>query len=880
MPFLLVLVLALLCFSSSCTPPAPKTCPDGVPCPTGDCVIDPSGQGYRCVQKCLSNEDCHEGTATTCCDGRCIDTTNDGAHCGSCGSACAEGEACCASACLDVTDDVANCGQCGKSCGGLPHTTASSCFASRCQVVTCAPGFFDCDKEPDNGCEIALEDFGTDPDNCGACGVTCSFNNMAERACVSGACEGTCASGYDDCDQDKLTNGCETSLNSDPDNCGSCGAACTAGNNIGQRACAAGVCSGTCGTGYADCDGDKRVTGCETPLSLLANDPDNCGFCGTVCSSNNIATRTCDNGACNGSCNPGFANCDGNNRTNGCETDIDTDPDNCGGCGVVCSGTNVTARTCTGGVCTSTCSSGFDDCDGDKQSNGCESPVGEFGTDPNKCGGCGKVCATSNLIIRTCSTGACDGVCDFGYADCDGNKQTNGCETLVSSFSTDPDKCGGCGRSCSNNNMASRTCTGGVCDGACVNGFEDCDGDKLVNGCEISLNTNPNHCGACGAACSPNNVVVRTCSQGNCAGICRFGFDSCDGDKRTNGCEVDLRTDPAHCGACGTACSTNHVATPLCSNSQCTGICEEGWADCDGDMRSNGCETNILTDPDHCNGCGLACAGTGSERLCENGICTGGCNPGYADCDNDLRTNGCETPIDSNPINCGGCGKVCSNNHVPSPTCAGGVCNGVCEVGWGDCNNNKLSDGCEIQSAGFDTDVNNCGGCGKVCSNNNMLSRTCSGGVCNGTCADGAADCNNDKLTDGCELTRSPPAYGSIGGTGPGGEVGGSACHVSCATGLSCYNLFGFQVPGGCTKVCRTHADCNPDAGDYCFNYDYWPPNKACAHACINDDDCKVPGVPDALQGMHCISDTRTGSMKRCEANRYPNYGTNGVCPP
>ena len=80
-----------------------------------------------------------------------------------------------------------------------------------------------------------------------------------------------------------------------------------------------------CANGIADCDANKLTNGCEKNLN---NDPDNCTACNIVCSSNNMLTRTCGGGSCNGTCNTGFADCDNNKLSNGCEKNLNTDPDN------------------------------------------------------------------------------------------------------------------------------------------------------------------------------------------------------------------------------------------------------------------------------------------------------------------------------------------------------------------------------------------------------------------------------------------------------------------------------------------------------------------------------------------------------------------------
>jgi len=153
----------------------------------------------------------------------------------------------------------------------------------------------------------------------------------------------------------------------------------------------------------------------------------------------------------------------------------------------------------------------------------------------------------------SCNTGVCDGACAGGYSDCDANKQTNGCETQVSS---DPNNCGGCGVTCSTSNMATVTCSGGTCNGACLAGFADCDNNKLADGCEANLATSPASCGACGVACSSNHMATVTCGGGTCNGTCAAGYADCDGNKVTNGCETSTNTDASNCGGCGNACPT------------------------------------------------------------------------------------------------------------------------------------------------------------------------------------------------------------------------------------------------------------------------------------------------------------------------------------
>lgn len=79
-------------------------------------------------------------------------------------------------------------------------------------------------------------------------------------------------------------------------------------------------------------------------------------------------------------------------------TNFETDVNNCGGCGVVCSLANATAA-CTDGECeVSTCDAGFGDCDSDA-ANGCETPL----TTTSDCGSCGNACADGEV----CTDGTC-----------------------------------------------------------------------------------------------------------------------------------------------------------------------------------------------------------------------------------------------------------------------------------------------------------------------------------------------------------------------------------------------------------------------------------------------------------------------------------------
>src|SRR5205823_407119 len=79
---------------------------------------------------------------------------------------------------------------------------------------------------------------------------------------------------------------------------------------------------------------------------------------------------------------------------------------------------------------------------------------------------------------------------------------------------------------------------------------------------------------------------------------------------------ADPMTDADNCGGCGMACPGAANATRRCSAGACGFVCNPGYADCDG-VPANGCEANLQSDPAHCGACATACAGV----MCASGMC-------------------------------------------------------------------------------------------------------------------------------------------------------------------------------------------------------------------------------------------------------------------
>ncbi|MSP60615.1 MAG: hypothetical protein EXR72_09800 [Myxococcales bacterium] len=367
-----------------CVPCLPKndTCPKNSYC------LATNGS-YDCFPGCKLNGDC---PGMVCCGHVCIDVKTDANNCGMCNTACGISSTCCGGTCVDPAKNPAHCGACGKACpnGVLVHANIA-CVMSMCTVASCIGNYFDCNTDPSDGCEAALQN---DPSNCGMCGKFCDVAN-GEGACQGGCTVKSCYAGFADCNK-QYADGCETATTKDGKNCGACGNVCAALPNA-TAGCAGGKCvPGTCTMGFGDCD-MQALNGCET---TLAADAKNCGACGNAC---NVANGlgACIGGACSiASCGGVFKDCN-MSFADGCESDPAKDGLHCGGCGKKCAALPNASSGCQNSVCAlGACTMGFGDCNL-MPADGCEVTLA---TNAKNCGMCGKVCPNN---MPACVAGVC-----------------------------------------------------------------------------------------------------------------------------------------------------------------------------------------------------------------------------------------------------------------------------------------------------------------------------------------------------------------------------------------------------------------------------------------------------------------------------------------
>ena len=350
------------------------------------------------------------------------------------------------------------------------------------------------------------------------------------------------------------------------------------------------------------------------------------------------------------------------------------------------------------------------------------------------------------------------------------------------------------------------SCVDGVCAGSCEDGQSWC-----VDTCYDFT-----------------ALHINSCASG--MNFCMTRFANWD-DNKTNGCEVDLEAIHVKSYTImiedGGPDKTIHIT------------CNTGYANWDSDI-TNGCETK------------LADVHVESWNADDDTI---SCEDGFADCNGKhsavvmeqnpsgemvvaTPADGCEASMNSAET-CGTCEKHCESNEI--------CFNRSCDINT--CTSDELPDTCLANVSGdlqkvcvnTKTDVNNCGLCGNVCSDNsiaNASSGSCSNGECQYTCNDGYTQCGGNTVSDiVCIPNESLLSdKNNCGGCG-NPETGEHICQnsESCVGGTCQANTCGEEMElcglGVCRNVHGEDADncglCNYKCADH-------PLLNATSSTCLN----------------------------------------------
>ncbi len=356
---------------------------------------------------------------------------------------------------------------------------------------------------------------------------------------------------------------------------------------------------------------------------------------------------------------------------------------------------------------------------------------------------------------------------------------------------------------------ATAGCASGACNvAACTSGFADCDQDAS-NGCEVNVDSDPAHCGTCANACDGGS-----CVDGTCCATC--GGSTC----------LDLSSDPAHCGSCDQSCRSGEI----CSGASCGFACA-GDEDCASHSQAPWCD--LLR--------GLCVACTSANACSSLHTCViwaGSGIPGSAAmCVNDGYDSSCSHPFAGLPIeDCAGlpdqpvcdttinrCVQCLSASDCPAD--GGYVCNGeACAA--------HCTPIVPIQPGRTCSENGECFGPEHLCDTTQhacvqcLQQSDCQGNqVCtHGTCANTLTNCNGTCA----DLTQDPNDCG--------------ACGNACAADSTCVN-----------GTCVTCPDAGSDCSNVCKNLRNDPSNCGhCANVCMANDTCvdgqctPCPAFPDA----------------------------------
>ncbi len=814
-------------------------------CIEGKCVASECVTGYDLVDgKCEAKTSCTDPN-THYYNGECID--NDLGNCGAHGYACAinmtgwkEGECvtgeCVASECVTgydvvlgrceaktscedpdthyyngecIDNDLSNCGKHNNRCADITGWKDGKCDKGVCDPDDCVVGYH-LDAEG----KACVAD---DTDNCGSVGRKCGGGQV----CTAGDCKDNCGSGEVRCETGGIVSCADpkTSMTY----CGA-NATCSSYDTCTDgKVCIDGKCKQT------SCSGDTTlcVVGKENQcINLTTNNANHCGACNLKCSDQKVSHATsnaCSSGKCQYTCDTNYKNC-GSAEVPNCiaEANLQTDPNNCGNCGVKC---NADEYCSAGGCKKSTC-----------DSNQCLTE----GTCANSDTRCGTQCidcnTANNAKSGTCSdSGECEiRECMAGYHLASDNKTCvpntrTACAPVNSSTTTD----------CTNSNHAED----GYCsaDGACY--YTLCaTGYHADNG--TCVEDSDTACGAAKVNCKAlDGWADGKCNGGRCEAsnckenYCLSGTTCVDGSYNSRACGVD----GGACGTCGTdeACSNGECVQSSCGEN----VCFYMGASCQNDATH----------------CGSTCTDCNTANNAASGTCTASgdceittCAAGYHRVTNASGKYACVLNTSN------ACGAVDATEAPIDCNNANNAASGVCNSD-GSCTILSCTTGFHLDNTlrCVEDDENACGAHAIDCeAQDGWATANCDGGTCKPlTC-----DSGYHTTTDNKCVPDSPTACGSETNTCYSQGVALAFCNngncyiASCNDGYLVNNNESCELSCG-GSICTTASIENSTAVE-CTE------NVCVVSACATD--------------YHISSDNRTCELNTAEACGSPTNTCSG----
>jgi hypothetical protein len=337
----------------------------------------------------------------------------------------------------------------------------------------------------------------------------------------------------------------------------------------------------------------------------------------------------------------------------GLPTDLRTDNDHCGGCGIQCEPDTV----CCNAVCVPRsqncggCGSDFAcvpplQCCQDLDGAGQYRCIDIFGSDTDNCGACNRPAyATQSLLTGQFIAGCCE----------------NGQPLRPTDFLSDPKHCGTCENDCTVRFGGNASCSSGHCCPPCHFYYPGTRGGigwgAIIAGLLGTL-VDYSAGGLSAYEIILNKLEGADLSEGchPCSEARKFGtlLGCCDG----RNC-MSLESDNDNCGACGKSCFASRLPNQQCVNGVC--LCPP---DKPNPCPISGACVDLLRNHENCGVCGRAC---GADETCCNGRCT---------------------DVTSDAFNCGECGNYCwgvIDNFIEGSSTSVGCCSGKCTEYCGRC---------------------------------------------------------------------------------------------------------------------------------------------------------------------------------------------------